>query len=36
VVLDKHGKIASRMNGFLPENFVQVLTGRIDAALVDK
>ncbi|MBV8846360.1 MAG: TlpA family protein disulfide reductase [Bryobacterales bacterium] len=36
VLLDKHGKIASRMNGFLPENFVQVLTARIDAALADK
>jgi thiol-disulfide isomerase/thioredoxin len=36
VLLDKHGKIASRMNGFLPENFVQVLIGRIDAALAEK
>ncbi|HLH44649.1 MAG TPA: TlpA disulfide reductase family protein [Bryobacteraceae bacterium] len=33
ILLDKQGKVASRMNGFQPENFVQVLISRIDAAL---
>ena len=36
ILLDKQGKVASRMNGFQPENFVEVLTSRIDAALAAK
>ncbi|HEY7333246.1 MAG TPA: TlpA disulfide reductase family protein [Bryobacteraceae bacterium] len=36
VLLDKQGKVASRMNGFQPENFVNVLISRIDAALAAK
>ncbi|HEX5430675.1 MAG TPA: TlpA disulfide reductase family protein [Bryobacteraceae bacterium] len=35
ILLDKSGKIASRMNGFLPDQFVHQLTERIDAALAD-
>jgi len=33
VGFDKQGRIASRMNGFLPETFVEQLTERIAAAL---
>jgi thiol-disulfide isomerase/thioredoxin/tetratricopeptide (TPR) repeat protein len=33
VVFDKEGQIASRMNGFLPERFVDMLTERIRYAL---
>jgi thiol-disulfide isomerase/thioredoxin len=33
VLLDKQGKISSRMNGFLPDEFVAELIERIDAAL---
>ena len=36
VLLDKRGKVASRMNGFLPDTFVSLLISRIDAALADK
>jgi len=36
ILLDKQGKVASRMNGFQPENFVDVLISRIDAALAVK
>ena len=36
ILLDKHGKVASRMNGFLPDNFVSLLISRIDAALAEK
>ncbi|HEY6341516.1 MAG TPA: TlpA disulfide reductase family protein [Bryobacteraceae bacterium] len=36
ILLDKQGKVASRMNGFQPENFVPVLISRIDAALAAK
>ena len=33
VVIDRTGKIFSRMNGFIPERFVEMLTGRIRDAL---
>lgn len=33
IVFDKQGKIASRMNGYLPDRFVDMLTERIRAAL---
>ncbi len=33
VVIGRDGKIFSRMNGFLPERFVQMLAGRIQGAL---
>ena len=33
ILFDKQGRIASRMNGFLPETFVEQLTERIAAAL---
>ncbi|HEV8145377.1 MAG TPA: thioredoxin-like domain-containing protein [Bryobacteraceae bacterium] len=33
IVFDKQGRIASRMNGFLPETFVEQLTERIASAL---
>jgi thiol-disulfide isomerase/thioredoxin len=33
VIVDKHGEIASRMNGFNPERFVDMLTERIEQAL---
>jgi thiol-disulfide isomerase/thioredoxin len=33
IVFDKQGKIASRMNGYLPDRFVDMLTDRIRAAL---
>ena len=36
VLLDKHGKVASRLNGFLPDTFVSLLISRIDAALAEK
>jgi thiol-disulfide isomerase/thioredoxin len=36
VLIGKDGKVASRMNGFLPETFVPVLIQRIDAALAEK
>ncbi len=36
VLLNKRGKIASRMNGFLPDQFVAQLIERIDAALAEK
>jgi thiol-disulfide isomerase/thioredoxin len=36
ILLDKQGKVATRMNGFQPENFVAVLISRIDAALAAK
>lgn len=35
ILLNKQGKIASRMNGFLPDQFVRQLTERIDAALAE-
>lgn len=33
VVFDKEGQIASRMNGYLPERFVDMLSERIEGAL---
>jgi thiol-disulfide isomerase/thioredoxin len=33
IILDKTGKIASRMNGFAPERFVDLLTERINESL---
>ena len=33
IVLDRHGQVVSRMNGFLPERFVDMLTDRIKDAL---
>jgi thiol-disulfide isomerase/thioredoxin len=33
IVFDKQGRVASRMNGFLPDRFVDQLTERIQTAL---
>ena len=33
VIYDKHGQVFSRMNGFVPEKFVEQLTARITEAL---
>ena len=33
MVFDKQGRLASRMNGFLPDSFVEQLTARIQSAL---
>ncbi|HUO29539.1 MAG TPA: redoxin family protein [Bryobacteraceae bacterium] len=33
IVLDRHGDVISRMNGFVPERFVDMLTDRIHDAL---
>jgi thiol-disulfide isomerase/thioredoxin len=33
IVFDKQGRLASRMNGFLPDRFVEQLTERIQSAL---
>jgi thiol-disulfide isomerase/thioredoxin len=33
IVLDRHGAVISRMNGFVPERFVDMLTDRIKDAL---
>jgi thiol-disulfide isomerase/thioredoxin len=33
IVFDKQGRVASRMNGFLPDHFVEQLTERIQGAL---
>ncbi|MBZ5591813.1 MAG: TlpA family protein disulfide reductase [Acidobacteriia bacterium] len=35
IIVDKHGEIASRMNGFTPERFVDLLTERIHQTLKD-
>jgi thiol-disulfide isomerase/thioredoxin len=35
IVLNKRGEMASRMPGFVPERFVEMLTARIEAALAD-
>ena len=32
IIIDKHGQIFSRMNGFIPEKFVDQLTDRIREA----
>jgi thiol-disulfide isomerase/thioredoxin len=34
MVFDKQGRLASRMNGFLPDSFVEQLTARIQSALM--
>ena len=36
VVFDKQGQLASRMNGYLPDRFVDMLTERIQAALAER
>jgi thiol-disulfide isomerase/thioredoxin len=33
ILVDKHGRVASRMNGFLPDRFVDQLSARIESAL---
>jgi len=33
IVLNRHGEVISRMNGFLPERFVDMLSDRIKDAL---
>jgi thiol-disulfide isomerase/thioredoxin len=33
LILDKQGRIFSRMNGFIPETFVEQLTARVQEAL---
>jgi thiol-disulfide isomerase/thioredoxin len=35
LLLNKQGKVSSRMNGFLPDEFVAMLIERIDAALAE-
>jgi thioredoxin-related protein len=35
VIVDKHGEVFSRMNGFVPERFVSMLTERIRDALAN-
>ena len=35
IIVDKHGEIASRMNGFNPDRFVDLLTERIRQTLKD-
>jgi len=35
MLFDKRGRVASRMNGFLPDKFVDQLTERIQTALSD-
>ncbi len=35
VILNKRGEIASRMNGFLPEKFVDMLTERVQRILAE-
>jgi thiol-disulfide isomerase/thioredoxin len=35
VILNKRGEIASRMNGFLPEKFVEMLTERVQRILAE-
>jgi thiol-disulfide isomerase/thioredoxin len=35
IVFDKQGRMSSRMNGFLPDSFVQQLTERIEGALTE-
>jgi len=36
IVFDKQGRMASRMNGFLPDRFVEQLTERIQTALTEQ
>lgn len=33
IILDKEGRVASRMNGFLPDKFVEQLTSRVQSIL---
>jgi hypothetical protein len=33
IVFDKQGRVSSRMNGFLPDQFVEQLSERIQSAL---
>jgi hypothetical protein len=33
MIVDRNGEIVSRMNGFLPERFVDMLAERIEEAL---
>ena len=33
IVLNRHGEIVSRLNGFVPERFVDMLSDRIQEAL---
>jgi thiol-disulfide isomerase/thioredoxin len=35
IVLNRHGEVASRMPGFIPERFVDMLAERIESALAD-
>jgi hypothetical protein len=35
IVFDKQGRVASRMNGFLPDRFVEQLSERIQSALTE-
>ncbi len=35
LLLNKQGKVSSRMNGFIPDEFVTMLIERIDAALAE-
>jgi thioredoxin-related protein len=35
IIFDKQGRLASRMNGFLPDRFVEQLSERIQSALVE-
>jgi thiol-disulfide isomerase/thioredoxin len=36
ILFDKEGRLASRMTGFLPDKFVDQLSGRIESALSEK
>ena len=35
IVIDKQGQVASRINGFVPDSFVEQLAKRVEALLVD-
>jgi thioredoxin-related protein len=35
IVIDKQGHVASRMNGFVPDGFVELLSKRVAALLAD-
>jgi thioredoxin-related protein len=35
IIFDKQGRLASRMNGFLPDRFVEQLSERIQSALAE-
>jgi thiol-disulfide isomerase/thioredoxin len=36
IVLDRRGQVSSRLNGYVPERYVEMLTGRVRAALEGK